>query len=40
MTVRPAIVRYCFGPPEPARNPRPAATTMAADLVDFVIRLN
>jgi hypothetical protein len=30
ITVRPPIDRYCFGPPEPARSPRPAATIMAA----------
>src|SRR3954454_24753345 len=29
-TVCPPIERYCFGPPEPARRPRPAATRMAA----------
>src|SRR5450631_2567391 len=30
ITVCPPIERYCFGPPEPARSPRPAATRMAA----------
>src|SRR3954469_1546656 len=30
ITVRPPIERYCFGPPAPARSPRPAATIMAA----------
>src|SRR3982751_1894813 len=30
ITVRPPIERYCFGPPDPARSPRPAATIMAA----------
>src|SRR5882762_4678154 len=30
ITVRPPIERYCFGPPEPARSPRPAATMIAA----------
>jgi hypothetical protein len=30
ITVRPPIDRYCFGPPDPARSPRPAATMMAA----------
>src|SRR3954453_16065755 len=30
ITVRPPIERYCFGPPDPARSPRPAATMMAA----------
>src|ERR1700681_4106925 len=30
ITVFPPIKRYCFGPPEPARSPRPAATRMAA----------
>src|SRR4051812_37501184 len=30
ITVRPPIERYCFGPPDPARSPRPAATMIAA----------
>src|SRR5580704_15516092 len=30
MTGCPPIERYCFGPPVPARRPRPAATRMAA----------
>src|ERR1700730_7836785 len=30
LTVRPPMERYCFGPPDPARSPRPAATMMAA----------
>ena len=30
ITVWPPIERYCFGPPAPARRPRPAATRMAA----------
>ena len=30
MTVRPPIERYCFGPPDPARSPRPAATIITA----------
>src|SRR5579871_5051639 len=29
ITVFPPIERYCFGPPAPARSPRPAATRMA-----------
>src|SRR4051794_25501742 len=37
ITVRPAIDRYCFGPPEPARSPRPAATIMAAVRLDVGI---
>ena len=30
ITVLPPTLRYCLGPPEPARSPRPAATRMAA----------
>src|SRR5947209_19363057 len=30
ITLRPPIERYCFGPPDPARSPRPAATMIAA----------
>jgi hypothetical protein len=30
ITVRPPMERYCFGPPDPARSPRPAATMIAA----------
>src|SRR3954452_14348103 len=30
LTVLPPMVRYCLGPPAPARSPRPAATRMAA----------
>src|SRR5581483_471646 len=30
ITVRPAISRYCLGPPGPARSPRPPATITAA----------
>src|ERR1700710_499926 len=30
ITVWPPMVRYCLGPPPPARRPRPAATRMAA----------
>src|ERR1700716_2644461 len=40
ITVRPPIERYCFGPPEPARSPRPAATRMAAVRLSFDIGLN
>ena len=40
ITVWPPIVRYCFGPPEPARSPRPAATRMAAVRSGFGIGLN
>src|SRR5260370_34145464 len=32
-------MRYCFGPPEPARSPRPAATRMAAVRGGFGIGL-
>src|SRR5258708_37731961 len=35
----PPIERYCFGPPAPARSPRPAATRMAAVLLDFTMGL-
>ena len=37
ITVRPAMLRYCLGPPDPARRPRPAATIMAAVLGVSVI---
>src|SRR4030081_4163427 len=40
ITVFPPIKRYCFGPPEPARSPRPAATRMAAVRLSFDIGLN
>src|ERR1700730_13033619 len=40
ITVCPPIERYCFGPPEPARRPRPAATRMAAVRSDLSIALN
>src|ERR1700688_1748674 len=40
ITVCPPIERYCFGPPEPARRPRPAATRIAAVRADFGIALN
>ena len=40
ITVCPPIERYCFGPPEPARRPRPAATRMAAVRSGFGIGLN
>src|SRR5882757_11086960 len=40
ITVWPPIERYCFGPPEPARSPRPAATRMAAVRLSFDIGLN
>src|SRR5471032_711546 len=40
ITVRPPIERYCFGPPAPARSPRPAATRMAAVRSGFVIGLS
>ena len=40
ITVCPPIERYCFGPPEPARRPRPAATRMAAVRADFGMAIN
>src|SRR5712671_1803760 len=40
ITVFPPIERYCFGPPAPARSPRPAATRMAAVRSGLGIVLN
>ena len=37
ITVLPPIERYCFGPPDPARSPRPAATMIAAVRFGIVI---
>ena len=39
ITGTPPMVRYCFGPPAPARSPRPAATRTTAVRSDFAMRL-
>src|SRR5437660_10088756 len=40
ITVCPPISRYCFGPPAPARRPRPAATRMAAVRSELAMGFN